>query len=154
MNVPWYNGTNMALTPTTASLNDAEFVSAIENLELPLEQFRHADHLRLAWIELHRVPFDLALDSVRSKIRRFAAHHQKSEIYHETITVAWVSLLATHSEPTFGEFLGANSHRLNAGLLHAYWSPESLASDAARSAWLVPDVRPLPPVTRSTRAAQ
>lgn len=154
MFVPWYNGTNMMLRPRTQSLNDAEFLHAVESLQLPLDQFRHADHLRLAWIELHRVPFDRAVDSVRAKIRHFAAHHQKSHIYHETITIAWVALLATHSERTFEEFLGANSHRLNAGLLHNFWSPESLSSESAREAWLAPDVRPLPPVARATQAPE
>lgn len=137
----------------TASLSDAAFLSALDHLELPLDHFRHADHLRLAWLELHSKTFPAALQSVRAKIRRFAAHHNKSRTYHETITVAWVSLVASHSETTFSDFLRDNDGRLNAALLHTFWSPERLASDAARHTWLAPDLRPLPEIQTSHKVS-
>jgi hypothetical protein len=144
----------MPLRPATASFSDAAFLSALDHLELPLDHFRHHDHLRLAWLELHSKPFPAAVQSVRVKIQRFGAHHQKSHIYHETITVAWVSLLASHSEPTFSDFLRDNDGRLNAALLHTFWSPERLASDAARHAWLAPDIRPLPEITTRGKVSE
>ena len=130
----------------TAHLSDAAFLAAVSSCALPLEQFRHGDHLRLAWLELHSRPYPDALEAVRAKIQRFAARHGKAHIFHETITTAWVALLATHEEPTFAEFVRANDERLNAALLHRFWSPEALASDAARAAWLAPDRNPLPTV--------
>lgn len=136
----------MPLTIAAAHLSDADFLSALSSCTLPLEQFRHGDHLRLAWLELHAQPYFGALKAVRAKIQAFAAHHGKAQIYHETITTAWVALLATHDEPTFAEFVRANAERLNAALLHRFWSPESLSSDAARSGWLAPDRTPLPPI--------
>ncbi len=136
----------------TAHLSDAKFLSAVSSCTLPLDQFRHGDHLRLAWLELRSRPYPAALNGVRTKIRAFAAHYGKANIFHETITIAWVALLATHQEPTFAEFLRSNEDRLGACLLHRFWSPEALASDEARSAWLAPDRDPLPPIaSRRTR---
>lgn len=45
---------------------------------------------------------------------------------------AWVRLLATHREPRFAAFLTAKESLLDKDLLHRYWSPEVLASDAAK----------------------
>jgi hypothetical protein len=66
------------------------------------------------------------------------------QLFHETITMAWVSLLATHHEPTFDQFVSENEHRLNRELLHRFWTPSMLDSNGARSAWLPPDRAPLP----------
>jgi hypothetical protein len=144
MPLSWYIGTNMSITVATSTLSDTEFLVALDRCEIPLDQFRHGDHLRLAWLELHSKPFPFALNSVRAKIHRFASHHAKAHIYHETITTAWVALLASHDEPSFAEFLSANQYRLSAALLHRFWSPGALASDVARAEWLPPDRQPLP----------
>jgi hypothetical protein len=110
---------------------------------LPNTAFRHGD-LRFAWIHLHRIAFEEALTSVREGIRKFAVHNGQPHLFHETITTAWVKLLATHHESTFAQFISENEHRLNQGLLHRFWRPELLDSDAARTTWIAPDRAPLP----------
>lgn len=134
----------MLITVASAEFSDAAFLVAVADCSLPLEQFRHGDHLRLAWLEVHALPFPAALDSVRTKIAAFAAHHGKAAIYHETITTAWVALLASHQEPTFSEFLRANGERLNKQFLERFWRPGTLFSTKARDAWVPPDREPLP----------
>lgn len=134
----------MGLTQGSVHLSDAEFVAAFESCMLAPSQFRHADHLRLAWIYLHRFPHAEALERVRKGIQAFAAHHGATGLYHETITTAWVRLLASHDEPTFTEFLARNEQRLGKDLLHQFWSPDLLTSAAAKTAWIAPDLRPLP----------
>jgi hypothetical protein len=134
----------MSLVVASAALDDASFLVAVTNGSLPLDSFRHGDHLRLAWLKLHALPFPEALDEIRNTIRSFASHHGKAAIYHETITSAWAALLALHREPTFTEFLGANEHLLNKGLLERYWSPHTLYSSAAKEAWVPPDRAALP----------
>ncbi len=134
----------MPVTVATAALSDSAFLAALAACELPPEHFRHGDHLRLAWLELHSRPFLAALHAVRNRIRTFAAHHGKPQMYHETITTGWVALLSTHDESTFADFLNANDHRLNAALLHRFWSPELLSSPSARAVWVPPDKNPLP----------
>src|SRR5947209_5264793 len=89
-------------------VKDSSTKSAFHRCELPVSMFRHGDHLRFAWLTLHGCAFDEAVDIVREGIRRFAGHHGVGHIYHETVTTAWVHLLATHRERTFEEFLTAN----------------------------------------------
>jgi CDP-diacylglycerol--glycerol-3-phosphate 3-phosphatidyltransferase len=133
----------MAVVIASAEVSDEEFLAAFTNCTLPASSFRHGDHLRLAWLLLHRNPFDEALGLVRESIQRYAVH-LGVHLYHETITTAWVKLLATHDEASFDEFIVKNEHRLNLELLHRFWSPEVLNSEAARSVWVSPDKRPLP----------
>jgi CDP-diacylglycerol--glycerol-3-phosphate 3-phosphatidyltransferase len=128
----------------SANLSDHDFLTAFENCTLPLSSFRHGDHLRFAWLQLHRQSFDDAMAAVRDGIRKYAAHHGVSHIFHETVTAAWVRLLATHQEESFEEFLRVNEARLNRDLLHRFWTPAALDSDSAKSGWLPPDKEPLP----------
>jgi hypothetical protein len=134
----------MPIVVASAGLSDDEFLTAFGSCALPLSSFRHGDHLRLAWLQLHRKPFDEALTSVRDGIRRFAAHHGQSQLFHETVTTAWVKLLATHHETSFAEFLDRNESRLNPQLLHRFWSAAVLNSEAARLGWVAPDIKALP----------
>ncbi len=128
----------------TAHLGDDEFLEAFHSCRLRTSEFRHADHLRLAWLHLAREPFDTALNSVRGGIQAFAKHHNLSGLYHETITTAWVHLLATHHENSFAEFLTVNESLLNASLLHRFWTPAILAGLEARGSWVPPDRQELP----------
>jgi hypothetical protein len=128
----------------SAHLTDEEFLAAFHSCQLKTSEFRNADHFRLAWLHLHREPLDMALASVCAGIQTFVVHHGASKKYHVTITIAWVRLLATHREPSFDEFLAANSQRLNPDLLHRFWTPELLAGDDAKSHWVAPDIRELP----------
>jgi len=141
----------MSLQLASADLNDVEFLAAFHACSLPPFCFHHADHLRLAWLHLRQQPLEAAITNVCSGIQVYAKHLGKPEIYHETLTVAWVRLLASHDEPTFDEFLRVNDHRLNRKLLHRFWSPERLQSEQARREWLAPDKTSLPSPARITR---
>jgi hypothetical protein len=133
------------LVLATAHLDDDEFLEAFHSCSLRTSEFRHADHLRLAWLHLAREPFETALAQVRSEIQAFAKHHHLTGLYHETITTAWMLLLATHQEKSFEEFLTRNEYQLSSNLLHRFWTPELLASREARSHWIPPDRHELPP---------
>lgn len=134
----------MPLQPASIDLNDAEFLASFHSCVLPPACFRHADHLRLAWLHIQQHSLEVAIDNVCQGIQAYAAHLGKPELYHETMTVAWVRLIASHDEATFDEFLRLNQHRLNVDLLHRFWSPERLSRSQARAAWLAPDRMPLP----------
>jgi hypothetical protein len=134
----------MPLRPGSSAMSDAEFLAAFHGCTLSPSCFRHADHLRLAWLHVHQNALEVAIDTVRNGIQAYARHLGKPELYHETLTVAWVRLIASHEERTFDEFLKLNEHRLTGELLHRFWSPELLQSEAARREWLVPDRMRLP----------
>ena len=133
----------------STQLTDDEFLTAFASCELPESSFHHGDHLRLAWLLLHGMPFDEALVQIRNGIQRYATHLGKPDLFHETITTAWVKLLATHHERTFAEFLTINERRLNPALLHRFWTPAVLYSEAAKSHWVAPDKTALPRVEKA-----
>jgi hypothetical protein len=93
---------------------------------------------------------DTAIDNVHNGIQAYATHLGRKAFYHETMTVAWVRLIASHNEPTFDEFLPLNEYRLSGELLHRFWSPELLLSASARKEWVEPDKIPLPPAFVNT----
>jgi hypothetical protein len=124
---------------------DSEFVRMFERCELA--EFHHRDHVRLAWRALREWGWDSALVRVRDGIRAFAAYHNASQKYHETMTIAWLAavaeaLKASPGEDDFDRFVSAHPWLLDRDALHAHYSPELLASDRARAGWVDPDLRP------------
>jgi hypothetical protein len=126
-------------------MTDDEFCSAFESCELSNEYFHHRDHIRLAWIYLNRYGSEEAVPRISAAIRRFAAHHGKSDKYHETVTVAWMRVLeqAPHCA-SFDELVTANPHFLSKDYLREFYSDSLLSSDAARTRFVEPDKNPLP----------
>ena len=125
-------------------LTDDQFLHAFHSCQLPKEQFTNTAHFRLAWLHVHREPLSEAEERVRAGIQAYAAHLGATAKYHETITVAWVRLVATHREASFDEFLRLHQARLNLSTLHRFWSRELLASEQARREWVAPDLAELP----------
>jgi hypothetical protein len=110
--------------------------------------FGHAEHLELAWSFLAAYPYEAASRRMRSAIRHLAAVHDASERYHDTLTRAWVHLVALHmrggTTASFDEFIAENPGLLDRQLLTGHYSSEVLWSDAARERWTEPDLRRLP----------
>jgi hypothetical protein len=79
-------------------------------------------------------------------LQRFAAHNGKSRLYHETITWTFLFLIreriARAGKPcSWRAFAIANPDLLLEGknLLKKYYREETLASDLARTTFLLPD---------------
>src|SRR5579871_2156930 len=115
-------------------MTDDEFVRAFESCELPPAQFHHRDHLRLARIYLDRFGLDPATARFIDSLKRYAAHIGKSDKYHETITIAWMRVVA--AEPAHAE--------LDKDHLYRYYSRERLDSPEARMGFVEPDIQQLP----------
>jgi hypothetical protein len=131
---------------TSAAMTDADFLDAIENCSYPIGDFHHAEHLRLGWLLLSKMDWVSASTRAARAIRRLAAHNGKASKYHETITQAWMRLLASHDERDFSEFLTRHGDRATFDLLYRYWRRETLMSDHARTHWVEPDLESLPPI--------
>src|SRR6478672_8605489 len=80
----------------TGTMTDDELLRGFESCAL--EDFPHESHVRVAWCYLKREPLLLALARFRSGLQRFAAAKGKPERYHETITVAFMLLIAERLE--------------------------------------------------------
>jgi hypothetical protein len=126
--------------------DDDEFIASFEDGSLSNESFHHADHVRMAFLYVSRYPALEALQRFSSSLMRFAAAHGKPQLYHETITWAFLLLirerLARAGGPqTWDEFAAGNADLLNwkDNVLKKYYREETLASDLARSTFLFPD---------------
>jgi hypothetical protein len=133
------------------SADDDAFVAAFHAGQIPNRGFHHRDHLRLAWVHIHRLGLAQATALVTSAILRFATHHGSRDRYNDTMTRFWLRLVATaisdHPALTFEALLAAEPHLLEKELPFRHWSRERLLSLPARAGWVDPDLRPLPLVS-------
>jgi hypothetical protein len=129
-------------------MEDAEFLAAFEAATLPEDRFHHADHVRAAWLLLRRQPPAKVLTRFSRALQRYAASLQKTNLYHETIT--WAFVLLTNERMERGgrrlrweEFAASNPDLLTwrPSVLSGYYTEETLQSDLARRVFLFPDRR-------------
>ncbi|HSQ56314.1 MAG TPA: hypothetical protein VLM40_11295 [Gemmata sp.] len=131
-------------------MTDEEFLTAFEAAAINRADWTHEAHVRMAWLYLSRGPSVEALDRIRIGIKKLNARIGSADGYHETITVAFVRLIASRMEPgeshdAFRERNPLLFDRKLAALLH-YYSKDRLDSAAARKHFIEPDLRPLPPL--------
>lgn len=126
-------------------MTDAELVEAFETGTLEPEAFSHAAHVRVArWYLLHE-PILGAMSRFRAGLRRFAARLGKPDRYHETITVAYLLLIADRlgasRDQSWEAFAAENPDLLRPSCLDEYYSRELLESSRARDVFVWPDAQ-------------
>jgi hypothetical protein len=131
---------------TNDELTDHELLDQFERATLPLERFRHLDHVRVAFLYLYSLPTLEALQAFSKSLRRFASRHGKSKLYHETITWAYIFLIRERmaragETQTWEQFAKNNADLLiwKGGALTRFYRDETLKSDLARSIFVLPD---------------
>lgn len=139
-----------ALTNADIDALAARFAAAA----IPAAEWTHHVHLIVGAWHVARYGADAALDRMRAGIRRLNATHgtidSDTRGYHETITCAFVRLLAAFlaARPA-DEPLAATVAALLAcplaerDVLLRHYSRERLLSVAARRSWIEPDLKPL-----------
>lgn len=141
----------------SAALDDASFVAEFESCRFPANQFRHADHLRLAWIYIRKYDYQDAETRMRHSIRRFASHVGADRKYHETITIAWMRMVHAAAESCpeldFVDFAAAHRCLLNKEAVFEFYTREHLMSDVARQTWVEPDLKPISDYTAASKRA-
>ncbi len=75
-------------------LSEDAFVEAFETCTLPNQNFRHADHVRLAWIYVRRHGEAAATERIAEAIQRFATHNGAPGKYDDALTRAWMRRIA------------------------------------------------------------
>jgi hypothetical protein len=128
---------------------DAEIeslVRAFEDGSLPRAEWTHREHLTVALWYLRRHPRAEATERVREGIRHYNLSHGNTTGYHETITLAWVAVIARflagrdRGRPLSSlaeELLGECGEK---GYLLRFYSRDVLLSDRARQGWVPPDL--------------
>ncbi|WP_303976915.1 hypothetical protein [Dongia mobilis] len=125
-------------------MSDDDFLAALESCRLPAADFTHAAHVRAGFLYLKRHDYAEALGAMRRTIMAFAASIGKAELYHETITVAFMTLInermASMVEAAdWPSFEGQNGDLITGQPLAAHYTPERLANPLARRVFLLPD---------------
>lgn len=130
-------------------MTDQELIEQFESGTLPNECFHHREHVRTAFLYLSRYPVLEALRAFSRALRNYAKALGKPNLYHETITWAYVLLIQQRlaqaaKKQSWEEFSRDNPDLLTwkDGILTRYYRPETLASDLARAVFVLPDLRP------------
>ena len=127
---------------------DADLVAAFEagRVAAGRDGFHHADHVRVVWTYLGRLPLLAAAETFVANLKRFAAAQGKPERYHETISLAYLLLIhdriVTRGRgATWDDFAEANADLLawQPSILDRYYSRDLLDSDLARRTFVWPD---------------
>ena len=72
---------------------DDDLLRAFETTNLSTSDFTHAAHVHVAWCYLQRDRFAVALDRFSQDLRAYAVAKGVPNLYHETLTVAWMALI-------------------------------------------------------------
>jgi len=148
-----YRGLKLRLAHRETPLLD-DLGARFEARAIPAKEWTHAAHLAVGCWHVHRFGAETALPRLRLGIRLLNESHgavnSATAGYHETITAAYVQLLAQYLESSPREIpLDMRVIRLLASplatknALFAFYSHERLMSTAARAGWVEPDLGPL-----------
>lgn len=139
-------------------MDDDAFLARFETCAIPLSEWNHRAHLRIAYAYLRRHGLDGAVKRMRAGIPRFNASKGIGDAldmgYHDTLTVAWLKILdamiAVHGpEEDATAFLDKHTHLHSKVLLRLYYSRDRILTWDAKRRFVEPDLAPLPsaPVT-------
>jgi hypothetical protein len=127
-------------------LTPSELFERFVDTSLPADQFHHQQHVQVAWMFVRKYGMPEALREFSTAIKRFADAKGATGLYHETITWAFLLLIAEREgrapADTFEAFAAANADLLSwkPSILERYYSSEVLKSDLARKTFLMPDM--------------
>jgi hypothetical protein len=111
--------------------------------EMPAASFPHREHVRMAFQMLRRHDFAETVLHFSRALRAMAERAGKPQAFHQTVTIAFLSVIAERMEGSgsddFAAFVRANPDLLDKGALARWYRPERLASDSARRTFLLPD---------------
>ena len=132
--------------------DDRVFRTQVETFTLPLDEFNHEAHVRLAYIYLATSgSTDAAIDCMRKTLLGLLGHAgiDPSVKYHETLTQAWMRAVAhfmsrTRAADSAADFLDQNPQLRDAGIMQSHYSPSLLFSEEARAEFVEPDRSEIP----------
>lgn len=132
-----------------SGLGDPELAAILPGITGPGGQFRHRQHINLAYYAIRRYGMPEAIGKVCGWIRNLTAYERAPQKYHYTVSRAWVELVAHHVAadpgcPDFGAFADRNPALLDKRLLSRHYRSSTLAAGPARSGWVEPDLLPFP----------
>jgi hypothetical protein len=140
---------------------DPELAAILPAITGPTGEFRHRQHIHLAFWAVRRYGMPAATDRVCDWIRHLAAYQHAPQKYHRTISRAWMELVAHHvaadhlgatsgqnvtapDRADFDAFASRHPALLDKRLLSRHYRSSTLAAAQARHDWVEPDLLPFP----------
>jgi hypothetical protein len=120
-------------------------LEAFVDTTLPSDQFHHRQHVEVAWRFVRNYGMPAALGEFTAAIKRFANAKGATGLYHETITWAFLLLIAERQAKcdavSWEDFAQANADLLvwKPSILERYYSSDVLKSEIARKVFVFPD---------------
>ncbi len=127
-------------------MTDEALYDAFVATTLPADQFHHEQHVRVAWTFVRRHGMPGAIGEFSEALKRFAAAKGAHGLYHETITWAFLLIIAERDalQPAADWAGFAASHpdllAWKPSVLERYYSKALLMSDRARCGFVMPDL--------------
>jgi hypothetical protein len=129
----------------SANASNGDELLALETGALDPARFPHREHVRLGYEMLERYPFGEAVTRFSRGLRLLAARGGRPEVYHETITVAFLALIserrARAKQGDWVEFRANNSDLFDKRCLERWYEADQLSSDLARQTFCLPRPR-------------
>ena len=147
-----------------------ELIAALEERRLSAADFDHRAHVQAGFAYLQRHGYAGALAAMAQSLRRFAAHHGKAGLYHETITAAFLALIHERMAEELAEqgddislaearqlgwerFAARHPDLFAADLIARYYAKDALRSNIARHCFVLPRIEIEPSKTGMNRGA-
>jgi len=132
---------------------DRAFVERFESCELPLSEWAHNDHVKLAYCYLLEHGFDDALARLERGIHAINEAHgvayTKTTGFHATFTGGWLTLVrivldASGPSDDAGAFVDEHPELTQPTTLRLFYSFEVLGSREAKESFVAPDLARFP----------
>jgi hypothetical protein len=111
--------------------------------EIAAASFPHREHVRMAFEMLRRHDFAETVLHYSRALRTMAQRAGKPQAFHQTLTIAFLSLIAERLETgqwvDFAAFTRDNPDLLDKATVARWYRPERLASERARRTFLLPE---------------
>ncbi|HEY5036010.1 MAG TPA: hypothetical protein VII74_02630 [Chthoniobacterales bacterium] len=122
--------------------NDVSLLADFEAGRVDPNHFHHRDHVRVGYAMLENHPFPEALLHLARGLRLLAAKAGRPEHYHETMTAAFLALIAERrlegAYQDSEDFVARNPDLLRKELLERWYEPGTLDSKIARETFVLP----------------
>ncbi len=130
---------------TSRRVDVEEELRAFEAGEIDPAKFSHREHVRLGFEMLRKHSFGETVTRFTRGLRHLARKVARPQLYHETITVAFLALIAERRARTscscWDDFIAPNSDLLDKNVLLGWYSSEQLQSEPARQTFCLPSPR-------------
>ena len=112
--------------------------------EIDTSAFPHREHVRMAFEMLRRHDFAETVLHYSRALRAMTARAGKPQAFNQTVTIAFLSLVAERIQESggaadFDALVRAHPELLDKAALTRGYRPERLASEAARHTFLLPE---------------